>query len=188
MRTGKTSHGVGLGETTGMPNRHRHTSWIVIMDRSQARFFEAGGSDVPLNAIHQIASPEGRVRGQELLADRPGRSFDSSPVGHHGQGGAARHAYSSAVSPHDEAAHNLVMKIVAYLEEGRGKNLYEHLILVAEPHFLGLLRKQLSTQLASTVLKEIEKDWAHLSGNKLSETISHALSSQESMGAEEKAM
>ena len=188
MRTGKTKRGVELGATVGMPSRHRHATWVIVMDRSRAWFFEKGARDVTAKPIHQIANPEGRVRGKETITDRPGRSFDSFPRGQHGQAGGARHAYSSTVPPHDEAAHKLVLKIVDYLEQGHGKNRYEHLILVAESHFLGLLRTALSSQQSSKILKEIKKGWAHLSGTQLAQKISIVLSSQQSMGEEEKAV
>ena len=189
MRTGKTRRGVELGGTFGMPSRHRHATWVVVMDRSRAWFFEnARAGDVAAGPIHQIANPEGRIRGKETITDRPGRSFDSFPRGQHGQAGGARHAHSSAVSPHDEAAHKLVTKVVDYLEEGRGQNRYEHLILIAETHFLGLLRGALGSQVSSKILKEIEQGWVHLSGTELAQKISTVLSSQETMGEEEKAV
>lgn len=188
MRTGKTSRGVNLRETTGMPHRHKRTTWVVVMDRSRAWFFEKEGGDQAARPLHQIANPDGRVLGKELTSDRPGRSFDSSPKGQHGQAGAARHSYSSAVSPHDEAAHKLVIKTVAYLKEGHGQNRYDHLVLIAESHFLGLVRGAMGAHNMGKNLVEIEKGWAHLTGPKLASKIAAVLSSQETMGEEEKAM
>ncbi len=185
MRTGKTSSGIGMASTSGMPNRRHHRTWVAVVNRSRACFFERETRNGEVHTIHQITNPQGRVPVKELVSDRPGRSFDS---GTHGESGGARHAYSSPVSPHDEAALKLVSKIVDYLEEGRVRNQYEHLILVAEPHFLGVLREAMGSPLSSLVSKEVHMDLTHLSNQELAQDISEILESEPSMGVEERAV
>lgn len=49
------------------------------------------------------------------------------------------------------------------LDEGHGQQAYARLVLVAPPHFLGLLRKGLSHTLSKLVVASADKDYLHIS-------------------------
>ena len=49
------------------------------------------------------------------------------------------------------------------LEESRSRNEFEHLLIMAGPHFLGLLREEMSPALHKLVVHEISKNLAHQS-------------------------
>jgi protein required for attachment to host cells len=175
VRTGKTKRGVDLRGTFGMPKRGKPAVWAVVMDRSRALFFEKTSSDSEAKLIKKISNPEGRVHAMDLVSDRPGRSFDSNSRRQNGQA-SERHSLSSSVSPQEEAAHKLAHKVADCLEEGRGQNRYEHLILVAEPRLLGVLRRSLNSHLSSKILTVIEKHWCRLSGKEVTQKLATVLS------------
>jgi protein required for attachment to host cells len=51
---------------------------------------------------------------------------------------------------------------VQTLERGAADNHFRHLVLVAPPKLLGLLRDSLSRGLADRLRKSISKDWGHV--------------------------
>lgn len=163
MRTGKTKRGVDLKETFGMPESGKRSTWVVVVDRARAAFYEKSADDAAYHAITQLDNPEGKERGRHLVSDRPGRTFESFTRSGHGQTGAARHAYSSEVSPHEEAARELVARVASRLTSEADDHRYDELVLVAEPHMMGMLKGALPAKLAQRVSRQIEKDWAHRS-------------------------
>lgn len=125
-------------------------SWIVIADASRARFFSSNANMSELHEVETLAHPASRLHEQELTTDLPGRAFDS-----HGQN---RHAMGQAVSPKKEEAIRFAQQIAGRLDEERKKNSFEHLVLVAPPEMLGLIREKLSADLRKKVTEEIHKD------------------------------
>lgn len=61
-------------------------------------------------------------------------------------------------SPKEQDALRFVNEVVDHLERGRIANKFSRLILVAEPRFLGLLRKAIPPALGQTITLEINKD------------------------------
>lgn len=87
---------------------------------------------------------------KDMKSDRPGRAFDS-----HGEG---RHATGTAVSPKEQESIRFAKTIADYLDQGRVNHRYDHLVLVADPRFLGHIRGALSSEVAKLVSLEIDKD------------------------------
>lgn len=125
-------------------------AWIVVADAARARIFFADGPTSPIQPLEQLVSPEARLHGRDLASDRPGRSFDSA--------GAGRHGTDAATSPKEHEANRFAKTIADHLEQGRIGNSYTRLILVAEPHFLGLLRKAISAETRRLITQELDKD------------------------------
>jgi protein required for attachment to host cells len=124
--------------------------WILVAHRGGARVFENKGPGKGLNLLHDIPHPEGRLKNKDIGADKPGRSFDSS-----GQG---RHALSSEQEPTAHVAEQFAKQLSSLLEEGRNRQRYGKLVLVAEPRFLGNLRAVLSPPTAALVSATVDKD------------------------------
>ena len=125
-------------------------AWIVVADAARARIFSAEGPVAPIESLEQLVSPEARLHDRDLASDRPGRSFDGA--------GAGRHGTDAATSPKEHEAHRFAKTIADHLEQGRIVDSYTRLILVAEPHFLGLLRKAISPETTGLITYELDKD------------------------------
>ena len=80
--------------------------WVVVADQSRARIFTVDDAHGPLLQVDELEHPEARKREQELMSDRPGRSFDSA-----GQG---RHAMGTSVEPKKEEAVRFAKQIADY--------------------------------------------------------------------------
>ena len=61
-------------------------------------------------------------------------------------------------SPKEQDAIRFAGEVVHQLEQGRAADQFEHLILIAEPRFLGLIRKALKPALEQRITLEIDKD------------------------------
>lgn len=131
------------------------TNWVVVAENSRARLFAMDSPRGALSELETLAHPEGRQKTGEIDSDRPGRAFDSR--------GEGRHAMVRSVDPKEQGAMEFARRIAERLAQGRTGGAFQGLILVAPPAFLGLLRKSLGEGLRKTVVREINKDLAHLS-------------------------
>lgn len=128
--------------------------WVIAADSTACRIFSAGAPAGPLQEIEVLSHPEGRLREQDLVSDRPGRTFDSK--------GAGRHAKEVELGPKKHEAIVFAGRIAERLEAGRVRNAFDKLALVAPPEFLGLLRDKLSPQLRALVLHEVDKNLSRM--------------------------
>lgn len=127
-----------------------NNTWILVAHRGGARLFEHKGPGKGLNLVHDIPNPEGRLKNKDIGSDKPGRSFDSR-----GQG---RHALSKEQDPSAHVAEQFAKQLSAMLDDGRSRQRYTKLVLIAEPRFLGNLRAALSTSTAALVTATVGKD------------------------------
>ncbi len=124
------------------------TTWVLVTDRTSARFFEKRGASLTL--LERIEFPEGRVADQNIESGAPHRTFDRHA---HGRQGDDR-----GDSPHERAAARFASRLALHLESSRERGAFDQLVLVAEPHFLGLLRSELSDPVRALVVASVQKD------------------------------
>lgn len=125
-------------------------TWVVVADSSRARIFQLKGPGIPMEELHTLAHPEGRLHERELQSDRPGRAFDSR--------GNQRHAMGQDVSPAEQEQLAFGREIRDLVEQGRNSQAFDRLYLVAPPVLLGVLRKCLGDQARKCVEKELGKN------------------------------
>lgn len=142
-------------------------TWILLADRAGARLYENDGPGKGLHLIQDIPHPQGRLKNQDINADKPGRSFDS-----HGQG---RHAMSKEHEPVEQVAIQFAQHLSHVLDQGRGTNRYKHLVLAAEPRFLGELRAALNAHTAALVAGSLDHDLMHVQESELPQRLSAVL-------------
>jgi protein required for attachment to host cells len=113
--------------------------WIMVCDAAKARFFETREGDPTWHAVELLVHRESRDKASELVG---GPSGTRSSLG-----GSVRH---NALAPgslpkdveKDRFAHTPATTLDVALRSGR----FRKLLLVAPPHFLGLLRKELTRE------------------------------------------
>ncbi len=135
-------------------------TWIVVANNMCARFFliEKG---FHLTEIETLVHPNGRLREQDFMADRPGRGHES--MGH------TRHAVEPKMTAKKQDSIEFAKHIAQHLETQRATGAFTKLHLAANATFLGLLRHELSKQTVPLVGKEVEKNIIHLTPNKISD-------------------
>lgn len=124
--------------------------WVLVADSARARLFEASGAKAPLQEQTDLVMPSARLQEQDLVSDRPGRSFDS--------GGEGRHAMEPTTPRKEVESDRFAARIAALLEAERVAGTYTRLILVAPPAFLGQLRGALTDPVRALVTSELNQD------------------------------
>lgn len=125
-------------------------TWVVVSDNERARFLSKKPGEKILIEMDDLVHPEARIHERDLGSDKPGRSYDSDSSGRHSM------KQKTEIKKHD--AQTFAEYIADKLEQARNDHEYQHLILVAPPEFLGLLRKQLSDQCTKLVEQAFDKD------------------------------
>jgi protein required for attachment to host cells len=123
------------------------TTWIVVADRTRCSIYRRQHG-LALDPVEHFAHPKGRLTNSEIDTDGQGRGGDSV----HGP-----HTFSPRETAHEHEATVFAKEIARHIGSGRESQRFESLVLVAEPHFLGLLRDALDTPTRALVRNEIQK-------------------------------
>jgi len=126
------------------------TTWIVIADGAQARIVlnDGPGKGVKPGPKREFSATN--VPGRDIMADRPGRTFDSAGVG--------RHAKEPRSDPREVEQKRMLRELAKFLEQEAKKGSYNRLVIVAPPRALGSLRSGLSANARAKVTAELDKD------------------------------
>ena len=133
--------------------------WVLSANSGRAMIFEAESPTAPLVQVEALVNPPARAKQSDLTSDRPGRTFDSIGMG--------RHAKAVEVDPKQEEQIRFAKLVADRLEQGRVREAFERVALVAAPEFLGHLRASLGARLRSAVSLEIDKDYTALRSDEL---------------------
>lgn len=125
-------------------------TWILVAHRAGARVFASRGPHAALRKVLSIPYPTGRAHTRDLRSDKPGRLFQL--------GRCARSSTESVHGSSDHLAEVFALELARVLNDGRNHESYDNLILLAEPRFLGKLRKRLAKATAAKVLATLAKD------------------------------
>lgn len=127
-------------------------TWIVIADGKHARIYERSvprAKLVPVLEQDLLAEdPHGFAR--ELGSDRPGRAFDP--------GTGTPHAMEPHSDPHERSKVAFARRVAALLDEAIAKKRFTHLVLIAPPRTLGVLREELGAAARACIIASAGKD------------------------------
>ncbi len=125
--------------------------WVVVADGARARILAGDPAAGELELVMPELVGRGRAKGAELMADRPGRSVDSSHVGD-------RHAMEPPTDPKEVEKQRFVRHLADRLAEALNEGRFARLVLVAPPRALGELRAVLPEKVRATIVREVDKD------------------------------
>ncbi|WP_018862144.1 MULTISPECIES: host attachment protein [unclassified Thioalkalivibrio] len=132
------------------------TVWIVVADAARARILSCEGRACQgLHEIETLTHSESRVHAQELVTDRPGRSWSSAS-------GDGRHAMQESTDPSVNERNRFAREVAERLKSGYHKGTYQRLVILAAPQFLGALRDLLDPQVSQIVTAQIAKNVAKI--------------------------
>jgi len=142
-------------------------TWIAVVNRCEARLFETneknGVGDKKLKLVKRLENPKGRLRKHQINADRPG-SF-SAKFAYPGSG------IENSQDPTKHIAMVFAKSISEELDRAANERLFDKLILVSEPNFLGKIRAVLSKKTANAVSNTLHKDLIHIPDHDLPQFI-----------------
>ena len=139
-------------------------SWVIVASSARGRVFESKGKQEPWSELWDMVNSEGRMAEQDFVSDKPGRTVDSDR--------AQRHTLDPSVDPKERAAMQFARELADKLDAEHRQKKFNRLTVVAAPHFLGLLRDQMSAALAGVVVHEVAKDLTREDGRTLQEHVS----------------
>jgi protein required for attachment to host cells len=140
-------------------------SWLLVADSSRARIYSFEKKEGDWALEETLDHPASRARTSELVTDQQGRGRQS------GMGGGYAPAKSNEVDAHDQEGVKFAREVSERLTSGFDRHAYTKLALVAPPHFLGLLRKNLADHIGRTVFLELGKDYVAASEDELKDRL-----------------
>jgi len=133
-------------------------TWILVANASSATVYASAGPRQALTRIKAMSHPQSRMKNADLVSDRAGHMQSS------GDGHGSRQPHTE---PKQNEAEHFARELAQELEHGRNAKLFEHVILVAPPAFLGLINEKLDAQTAQLVSQRYEKDYTQLNDKEL---------------------
>ena len=134
------------------------TTWVLVANRTGARIFNRSGRKLVLN--RSVEHPEGRVRDENIESGAKHRTYDQHARGHTGES-----------SPHERAAVGFARQLAGELSRARAEQGVDRIVLVAEPHFLGLVNAALDAPTEKIVVGTVQSDLAAASAEDVARRV-----------------
>ena len=144
-----------------------NTTWILVAHRAGARLFQSDGLVKNLRLVEEIPHPEGRLKNQELVTDKPGMLHD--------KGGQGIHSTVNKDSFKFHENRQFARDLAEVLDQGRARNAFTDLILVAEPGMLGEIRNALGTKTRDLVKASFDKNLGDMNNASVAERLESLL-------------
>lgn len=144
--------------------------WVLIANGDHSQCYHYRTKEViPSNQYGGIAQSVSELH--ELIPipgmSHKAESLDDFHVGHDDRGSliggqfAAHNSCEPRLDIHDEVKNNLVNRIAKKLNHFRNNQSFDCLVIAASPKILGSLRQSLNTNVLSTVIAEISRDFSN---------------------------
>lgn len=134
---------------------------VVVADQGEARLY-LKLPPASLRLIGRHENPAAHLPDRDLKSDRPGRVYNRAAPSGSRRGAMAHHATGGERKPRRQLAEVFARRVAGAIRAAAKTTPFEHLILVAEPRFLGTLRRALPAGLRAKVAVQIARDLMHL--------------------------
>ena len=145
--------------------------WYVVANRTDAVFYK-DTRDHKFAFVERLGNPAGKLTEMELDSDKPGRGFSSA------SNGSIHHSLDRRSHRHEKVAKDFARKIADSLEEAFKGDHMNEVVLVAESHFLGLIREVLPLAVRKLVKHEVNREYVQGSDQELHRLILKAIESE----------
>ncbi len=141
------------------------TRYVLVADAGRARLLR-GGTGTGLAArrlveVETLERPSLHAAKRDVTPGTTGRMSGYAARGRGGRLALTRHVTASDYDPHAGEVARFAKQLARRLDMIRRDGTANDLVLLAEPHFLGALRKELSTATRKVVSKEVSRDFTH---------------------------
>ncbi len=133
----------------------RKITWVLIANGGEARIVETEGRGGEVRDVDGMQFENATPPARDIMADKPGRAFDSA-----GQG---RHAMEYTSDPAEQSELDFARQLSEVLETAFRNKRFDELSIVAAPAMLAKLRQALAPQVGATLRAEIDKDYTKVS-------------------------
>lgn len=123
--------------------------WVLVMSQSMMKIFDRDIESGDLRYVKTVRNQAGRVRSRFLGRHDHGSIAD----------GAHHHALDAGQDAHSTATDAFARRIAKQLEADRAAMEFSSLTIIAEPRFMGKIRKAMSDETLKIVARWITKDF-----------------------------
>jgi protein required for attachment to host cells len=158
--------------------------WIVVAHQAGVRIFRRNRPSDGIELVEKMDHPSGRLHDRDINTDKPGRQFTPTPAtqsrGPQGAGHTyRRHGFTPRIMAHEMDAIRFTQHVAQHLETARAQNKFNRLVLVADPHELGLLKESLDKKTGECVIATLNKNLAKVRDSELEDQIYDVLTDAE---------
>ena len=141
-----------------------NTVWILVCDSARGRLFETRGNDPTWKLVEVFGHAESRSKVSDLVGDHSGQSSSQGPSVHH-------NALAPSSSPKEVEKGHFGHTLLTMLDQAMRSKRFDGWVLVAPPHFLGMLKSELTSELQKHLIASLDKDLTHLAAPELAERL-----------------
>jgi protein required for attachment to host cells len=141
------------------------TTWILVGDASHAKIFTVELPEQPWSLVEEFKNPDAHLTSKEISPTPPGKMKQS------GSGKSRHTAFEPRTSPKEAEIERFVQQLCDHLKAGTELRKFDRLILVAPPHFLGMLHNKLDQQTARHLQGTVDKDLVMLGDREIRERL-----------------
>jgi protein required for attachment to host cells len=144
-----------------------NTVWILVCDSSKSRLFETQDGAPAWVLLDEASHEESRSRASDLVSDHSGsRTSDAS---------VHQNALAPASSPKEVEQNNFARALVKRLDHSMRTKRFRKWVLVAPPHFVGIIKKELTSELDKHLMTTLDKNLTDLDARALAERLRDAV-------------
>jgi protein required for attachment to host cells len=141
--------------------------YIVVANSTSANFYQISEKHFHFELIKRIHHTNSRLKEHALDSDRPGHY----QKGFYGKGGT----YAEPTKHKDLEIEGFARKICKALENDRLTETYKGIIVVAAPHFYGLINTNATDAVRKMIKFHLLKDYVHYSEKELMRELKEVL-------------
>jgi len=121
---------------------------VAVLSQKEMKLFRRDPETGALSFLHKIANDDYSERNSEVTRHHPGVA----------QYGVTRPMLDAGTNPHDLIAEQFARQITNFLDHEHKQGRFSELIIVAEPRFLGRVRREMSDELKKVTTGWLGKD------------------------------
>lgn len=141
------------------------TTWILVGDTARAKLFSVELPQQPWTLLAEFSNAGAHATSKELSPTPPGKMKQS------GSGKSRHTALEPRMTPKEAEAERFAHQLGERLNSATAGREYDRLLLVAPPHFLGMLRDKLDKQTLKLLQSAVDKDLVMLEDREIRERL-----------------
>jgi protein required for attachment to host cells len=144
-------------------------SYVLVADGGQARFLRAGGRPAArrLTDTEFLARPSLKLGVRGPATTTPGGALRRTRRSRVATVSAVPLNTTSDFDPHGSEITRFAKKVSRKLDQIRLEGGVDEFVLLVEPHFLGLLRKELTSVTRRLITREVALDLVHADAKRI---------------------
>ncbi|WP_432472899.1 host attachment protein [Amphritea sp. HPY] len=127
-----------------------NNTWVLVANASTAHLYATERLGEEMSVLKEFSHSESRAKGSTLASDRPGSNQSR---------GSSMGSMGDPLDPKEFEAERFATELAKEMDKGRVNRDFRRLVLVAVPHFQGLLKSHLNNHTRAMVVNSINKDF-----------------------------